>query len=97
MIRCKDFLKIEVNFLKICYILIVLYWQLCGRSTTGYYLDNGKIGGQQLANIWPELKVPNAFSGQFYQTNIALSSLRDYGIRFLVSLMFCNFSFILIL
>jgi hypothetical protein len=89
MIRWKDFLKVEVHFLKTFSIFVVLYWQLCGRSTTGYYLDYGKIGGQQLSTIWPDLEIPVAFSGKFYHTKIASSNLRDYDIRFLVS-MFCS-------
>ena len=85
MITCKDFSKLEVKFSKVLYIVIVLYWQQCERSTAGYYLDYGKIGGEQLSNIWPVLKIPDAFSGQFYQTHIALSNLSDYDIRFLVT------------
>ena len=94
MIRCKHFLKLGVNFLKVLYVFIVLYWQLCERSTAGYYLDYGKIGGQHLSNIWPVLQIPDAFSGQFYQTHIALSNLSDYDIRFLVSILFALHFFI---
>ncbi|XP_028402398.1 uncharacterized protein LOC114525338 [Dendronephthya gigantea] len=74
-----------ISFPNILSIFIVLYWQECNRPTTGYYLDNGKIEGQQFSSIWPEVKVPNAYTGQFYRTTIASSSLRDYNIRFLVS------------
>jgi hypothetical protein len=95
MIRCKEFLKDDVNFLKIFYILVALYCQLCGRSTTGYYLDYGQIGEQQLSSLWPELNVPNGYTGQYYQTNIASTNLTDYHIRFLVRMMTVLYSYII--
>ena len=48
-------------------------------------MDTGKIG-EPLSNIWPELNLPNAYIGQFYQAYIASENLKDYHIRFLVSI-----------
>ena len=79
-----------ISFLKTLSTFIVLHWQVCNRLTAGYVLDHGKIEGKQLSSIWPKLKVPNAYTGQLYQTTIASSYLRSYNIRLLVSqCMFC--------
>lgn len=88
MKRCQDFTRVHANFLKI--FCILLSWQLCSRSIRGYVLDYGRIGEQQLSAIWPERKLPNAVSGELYQANIASSSLRDYDITFLVSIVCLN-------
>lgn len=88
MLKCRDFVTVHANFLKIFSIFLVLYWKLCEHTTLGYYLDHGKIGEQQLSNIWPELNPPDAYSGRLYQTYVASSNLTDYDIRFLVSIVY---------
>ena len=86
MIKCREFVTVHANFLKTFSILLVFYCKLYEHSALGYYLDYGRIGEQQLSNIWPELNPPDAYTGRLYQTYVALSNLTDYDIRFLVSI-----------